>query len=153
MFSKQEVSQLRKEFWTAFGQYMKPVPPAEGEKVNWLNYKTGEKDIYFKMNAESRTASIAIEITHTDKDKQQLYFEQFRQLQKMLFDSLGEEWQWELHTQDEYGKVISRIYKEIQDISVLNKAHWPDLISFFKPRIIALDNFWSSARYGFEVLH
>ena len=50
MFSRQEASQLRKEFWTAFGTYMKPVPSAEGEKVNWLNYKTGEKDVFFKMD-------------------------------------------------------------------------------------------------------
>ena len=32
MFSKQEASQLRKEFWTAFGQYMKPVLSADGGK-------------------------------------------------------------------------------------------------------------------------
>ena len=37
MFSKQEYSQLKKEFWTAFGLYMKPVPFAEGEKNNWIN--------------------------------------------------------------------------------------------------------------------
>ena len=41
MYTKQEAAQLRKEFWTAFGQYMKPVPTEDGEKVNWINYKTG----------------------------------------------------------------------------------------------------------------
>ena len=51
MFSKQESSQLKKEFWTAFGLYMKPVPFAEGEKNNWVNYKTGEKHLAFRMDA------------------------------------------------------------------------------------------------------
>ncbi len=46
MFSKQEASQLRKDFWTAFGLYMRPIPSAEGDKINWINYKTGEKDIF-----------------------------------------------------------------------------------------------------------
>ena len=36
MFSKQASSQLKKEFWTAFGLYMKPVPFAEGEKTTGL---------------------------------------------------------------------------------------------------------------------
>lgn len=45
MYSKAEKSKIRKDFWTAFGQYMKPVPSAEGTKVNWPNYKTGVKQI------------------------------------------------------------------------------------------------------------
>jgi hypothetical protein len=153
MFSKQEASQLRKEFWTVFGQYMKPIPSAEGERINWLNYKTGEKDVYFKMDAESRSATIAIEVAHGDKEIQQLYFEQFQQLKKLLQQSLDEEWTWELHKEDDYGKITSKIYKEISGLSVFNKANWPELISFFKPRIIALDHFWSNAKYGFEALH
>ncbi len=54
MFSKQDASKLKKEFWTAFGRYMKPVLSADGEKINWINYKTGEKDIVFKMDADSK---------------------------------------------------------------------------------------------------
>lgn len=152
MFSKQEASQLRKEFWTAFGQYMKPIPSADGEAVSWINYKTGEKDIFFKMEAGNKSAHIAIEIAHPDLDIQQLYYEQFLELKSLLYASLNEEWTWQLHSTDEYGKVTSRIFKELPGKSVLNKEHWSALISFFKPRIIALDDFWSSARYGFEAL-
>jgi hypothetical protein len=153
MFSKQEASQLRKEFWTVFGQYMKPIPSAGGEKINWINYKTGEKDVYFKMNAENRNASIAIELTHNDAAIQQLYFKQFVLLKKILHDSLGEEWMWELHVTNDYNKTTSRIYKEITGVSVFNKSDWAELISFFKPRLIALDHFWSTAKYRFDALH
>ena len=80
MFSRQEASQLRKEFWTAFGLYMKPVPSSEGEKINWINYKTGEKNVIFKMDASNKEATIAIELTHQDKVIQQLYLDQFLEL-------------------------------------------------------------------------
>jgi len=152
MYSRQQASQLRQEFWTVFGQYMTPVLSAEGEKVNWVNYKTGEKDIYFKMQADNKTASIAIEITHKDAGIQQLYFEQFGDIKNIIENFLGEEWTWQLHTTNENGKLISRIYKEMNNVSIFNKEQWPLLISFFKPRIIALDDFWSSAKYGFEAL-
>ena len=152
MYSRQQASQLRQEFWTVFGQYMTPVLSAEGEKVNWGNYKTGEKDIYFKMQADNKTASIAIEITHKDAGIQQLYFEQFGDIKNIIENFLGEEWTWQLHTTNENGKLISRIYKEMNNVSIFNKEQWPLLISFFKPRIIALDDFWSSAKYGFEAL-
>jgi hypothetical protein len=152
MYSRQQASELRQAFWTAFGKYMQPILSAEGEKVNWVNYKTGEKNIYFRMNAGNRSSSIAIEITHHDIELQQLYFEQFVQLKTSLHNALNEEWNWQLHFNDENGKVISRIYNELNNVSLFNQNDWPALISFFKPRIIALDEFWSSARYGFEAL-
>ena len=152
MYSKQEASQLRQEFWTAFGQYMSPVLSSEGEKKNWLNYKTGEKDIYFRMNADNKKASIGIEITHRDADIQALYFEQFKELKNLLHHALEEEWIWLLHTRDELGKRISRIYTEINGVSIFKQEDWPQLISFFKPRIIALDEFWSTAKHAFEAM-
>ena len=152
MYSKQEASQLRQEFWTAFGKYMSPVLSADGERLNWLNYKTGEKDIYFRMNADSKKASIGIELTHKDADLQALYFEQFQTLKTTLHKTLKEEWTWLLHTKDELGKTISRIYTEIENASIFKKEDWPQLISFFKPRIIALDEFWSNVKYSFEAM-
>jgi len=152
MYSKQEASQLKQAFWTAFGQYMAPVVSAEGEHINWVNYKTGEKDIYFRMNADNRKASIAITITHKDAALQDLYFQQFVQLKKLLHDALLEEWTWLLHTNDEHEKTVSIIYKQIDNVNIFKKDDWPKIISFFKPRIIALDEFWSNAGYAFEAL-
>lgn len=153
MYSKQDASQLKKEFWTVFGQYMKPIPSFEGVKVNWLNYKTGEKDVLFKMDADNKKATIAIEIVHADVDIQRLFFEQFEQLKTMFKNTVSPNWTWVLHSSDEYGKVTSKIFDQLDGVSIFNKGDWPELISFFKPRILALDEFWSSARYGFESLH
>lgn len=152
MYSRQEASQLRQEFWTTFGQYMAPVQSADGEKINWVNYKTGEKDIYFRLFADNKKAVISIELTHKDVQIQQLYFEQFKELKQIMEGTLEEEWTWLLHIHDENGKVISRIYKEVKGVNIFDKASWPSIISFFKPRIIALDEFWSSVKYAFEAL-
>jgi hypothetical protein len=152
MYSKQEASQLKKEFWTAFGQYMTPVLSAEGEKVSWVNYKTGDKGIAFRMEADSKKASVAIELSQADVDIQALYYEQLLQLKRFLHEAVGEEWIWKLHTTDEYGKTISRIYTELSPVSIFKKEDWPELISFFKKNIIALDDFWSNVKYSFEAL-
>jgi len=151
MYSKDQVSQLKQEFWTAFGQYMGPVLSAEGLRTNWINYKTGVKHIYFKMQADNKQASISIDITHPDTELQELFFEQFLTYKTLLHSTLNEDWKWELHTTDEYGKTISRIYIELKSVSIYQKENWPQLISFFKPRIIALDEFWSDAKTAFEM--
>lgn len=152
MYSRQEASQLRKDFWTAFGQYMTPVLSAEGEKVAWVNYKTGEKGIFFRLQADNKKAVVAIELTHADAGLQQLYFEQFEQLKKIFNATTGGGWTWELHGTDEYGKTVSKIYKERSPVSIFKKEDWPQLISFFKTEIVALDEFWSNVKYSFEAL-
>jgi hypothetical protein len=153
MYSKDQASQIRQQFWTTFGQYIAPHPSADGLKINWINYKTGIKHIYFRMQAENRSASISIEIAHPDAGIQELYYEQFKELKTVLTNTLQEEWDWQLHTVDEYGKTISCIGKQLDDVSIFKRDDWPALISFFKPRIIALDEFWGTAKYSFESLN
>ncbi len=152
MFSKAEASLIRQEFWTTFGKYMLPVPPADDEKVNWVNYKTGIKYLYFRMEAENHTARASIEITHPDLGIQELFFEQFKELKMMLHNYLGEDWNWQLHHTGIEGKVISLIYKELPNVSIFNRNDWPKLISFYKTNIIALDKFWSIGKYSFDAL-
>lgn len=152
MFTREEASHINQEFWTTFGRYMSPIPSAEGLKINWVNYHTRVKDIHFRMDAGSKSAIIYILIQHPDLDIQELYFEQFVELKDLLHDTLQEEWQWQLHVPGDAGKIVSRIYKQKSGISVFNREHWPELISFFKQRIIALDSFWENAKYSFESL-
>jgi hypothetical protein len=150
MYSKQEASILTQQFWTSFGQYIAPVLSAEGEKINWVNYKTGEKGIRFIMVADYSTAKIAITLSHKDAGIQQLYFDKFLRLKKIFHQKIGEEWQWRELNTDEQGKPFSEIYTLLPNVSVLNKQDWPAIISFFKPRMIALDIFWSEFKYAFE---
>lgn len=151
MYSKDQASQIRQSFWTAFGQYIAPQPSADGLRINWINYKTGIKHLNFKMQADNRLAYIAIEMSHPDPAMQELMFEQFTELKNILNSSLQEEWDWQLHIQDENHKIISRIICILPATSIFKQDDWPALISFFKPRIIALDEFWSVAQYSFEI--
>lgn len=152
MYSKSEKSKVKKDFWTAFGLYMKPVPNADGLRINWQNYKTGVKDIYFRMQAERDYASIGIEITHNDPELQELFFDQFKEFKQPLENELGEAWAWELHEFNEFGKPISKIHKVIHGTNVMDKNDWPRIISFLKPRMIALDSFWCNMKPAFEEL-
>jgi len=152
MYSKTEVSQLRQAFWTTFGQYMAPVPSAEDLPTNWINYKTGLKHVYFRMHADARQASIGIELTQPDTGVRELFFEQFEELRSLLHETVGETWRWEAEAVDANGQPLSRIFTELHPVNLFNRDNWPQLISFFKPRIMALDEFWSTAQYAFDAL-
>ena len=131
MFSKKELAQSRKEFWMVFGQYMSPVLSSEGEKINWINYKTGVKGLQFKMNVVQDIASIAIEINRSDIEEQKIIFEKLLQLKHILNNSLKEEWNWALHTPEESGKIVSKIYQERRGINIMRKRRLAGVDLFF----------------------
>lgn len=152
MFTREEASRIRQEFWTTLGKYLSPVPSAEGYKVNWINYHTQVKDVYFRMLATNKMAVIAISIEHHDAGVRELFFDQFLELQFIFQEYLNEEWIWSRLATDENGRPVSRISRALYDVSLFDRNNWPELISFFKPRIIALDAFWQDARYSFDSL-
>lgn len=152
MYSKDEASKLRQQFWITFGKYMKPIPSADGLPINWVNYKTGVKNIFFRMNADQKATMISIDITHEDEETRARYFEQFKALKLFFSDAVKEEWQWEQNLINEYGIPYAQISITVFGLSVFNQQNWPGIISFFKPRIIALDQFWVDVKLVFEAL-
>ena len=152
MYTKEQASKIRQEFWTRFGKYMVPVLSAEGGKVNWVNYKTGIPHLYFRMNATKDTAAIAIEIMHREPDFADAIYRQFELMKPMLEEHTGEEWEWEALSENEHGQEMSRIFKEAPGLNIFRESDWPSIISFLKPRIISLDAFWNEYKMVFEMI-
>jgi hypothetical protein len=151
MYTKQEASLIRQKFWTAFGQYLSPIPGAGGEKINWINYKTGVKGISFKMNADNNQAYVSIEISLSDKDLQQQYFNLFKGFKKRFEKLAGKDWDWRQSFTGEHGNEFSRIWIELNGVNIFRQNEWPEIISFLKKHIIALDAFWEEYKPAFEM--
>ena len=148
MYIQQGASKVKAQFWTSFGQYMKPVPGASGEPVNWINYKTGIRHIHFKMDADNTKAIIAIEISHPHQDQRLQYYDQFLSLKNLLNSTTAFNWQWN-ETIETGHKTISSISQQLDAVNILNQADLPAIISFLKPRIMSLDAFWELVKDGF----
>ncbi|NME71611.1 DUF4268 domain-containing protein [Flammeovirga aprica JL-4] len=143
---------MRTEFWTRFGQMMKPFTNSEGQKVNWVNYKTGIKNVFFKMDANKQKCSIGIYVTHRDLDLQEVYFQQFIDLKDFLHSVLEEEWTWEFKSKDRNNKTVSRIYIELEGVNLFRQDDQPTIYEFLKPRILKLNEFWEDAKEPFKAL-
>jgi hypothetical protein len=150
MYTKQQASRLKQSFWTAFGKYMAPVPAADGNKINWINYKTGVKHIFFRMQATEKIAGISIVLANPVAEIQEADYSKLLSLAMMLEEQLQERWEWQQSIPDEYGKTYSIAGITITGVNVLDPATWPAIISFLKPRIIGLDNFWYQAKDYFD---
>lgn len=148
MYTQQEASRARQEFWTAFGQYMSVVPNADGEKTNWINYKTGNKHVHLNMHADNKQAEICIEISHPDEEAFRGYVDNFTKQKQLLESILNETWLFQPQDINVQAKNIFIISRQLDNANMFNKADWPLLISFFKESITAFDEFWQMARYS-----
>lgn len=150
MYSDKEASVLKQKFWTRFGQYMAPVPSASGEKVNWINYKTGVRGIRFKAEADDELVYVAAEIVVQDTVLQHHYFDlfhKFAQWRGFLTDS---EWKFKKDSPAHTGNSISIICAELQGVNIFREEDWPAMISFIKKHLIVLDDFWNEFKPAFE---
>lgn len=150
MFSRESSSQIRSRFFTRFGKYMAPVPFAGGEKNSWINYKTGIKSIFIRIDTAADDVSIGFQIGHPDAMVRQMYYNRFLDLQPLFAEIVGPDFTWSRQYSSGEGQVVSRIYDRLENTTVLNESNWPDIISFLKPRLVALDNFWWQVSDQFE---
>jgi hypothetical protein len=141
MYSKAEAFKIRERFWTKFGQYMQPVPFSTGEKLNWVNYKTGVKGIRFTMQAESKFAAVEIQISHPDHIKRKKALAVLDSFIPELQASTGTNWIKEEAAFFD-GKHISVVRSRIDNLSVFRESDWPLCIGFFKSALIAFDQLW-----------
>ncbi len=153
MYGKEEAIALRKLFWTSFGKYVGHNKSASGKKAKWLNYKTGVKDIYFRMDVDKRTARVSIDLQHNDVGIRALFFDQFKEV-KTVFEGITKtsEWIWVEDYTDGYNKQISRIYVEIDQVNMYDKNTWNVIFPFFAKYLLALDEFWEEFKDLFKQL-
>lgn len=151
MYSKEETKQIKQEFWTAFGIVMKPHFSTSGFKINWINYKTGVRNISFKMEASNKQVSISIKLDHKDEGIRDLYYEQFIEFKTLLHTILEEEWEWNRVAYDLYSRECSSI-SIAEKGNIFDKDQWQDMFAFLKQRMIRLDAFWDDAKEIFKAL-
>lgn len=122
MFSKQEASTLRHQFWTTFG---KSFPR------KWLLYNTKIKGLSLKFEANKKVAMVCMDIAHPDQIATKLLYQQLDSL-KTIFESEIPSIIYDEDYQLENGKTISRIYTSLNHkFNIHNKDTWKTCFEFF----------------------
>ncbi|MCF6168929.1 DUF4268 domain-containing protein [Lutibacter sp.] len=134
MFSKEEASQLRKEFWISFG---KSFPR------KWILYNTKIKDFSFKFAANQKQAMVCLDIESQDTIKNQLLFEQLLALRSILIETYLPDVLFDENYTLENGKTIYRIYViHPQKFNIHNKDTWQQAYEFFNETMHQFELFY-----------
>lgn len=141
MLSKEEAKATKLEFWTRLQGQMEKMRNPHGSKVDWMNYNTGIKHLYFRMEADESGCRLCVDLQFPDKGIRDLYYEQFTELQNVFNDKLKSA-KWIPEHEHWNGKTISRIVMEKDGCHLFNKEDWDKMHLFLKLNFAKLDAFW-----------
>ena len=123
MFSEEDSTVLRKEFWTSFG---KSFPR------KWLLYNTKIKGLNFKFVADRKKAMICLDIEHSDEIANEILYDQILSLKTILIEEYLPEVIFDGSYELENGKIIRRIYiNHTEKFSIYNKNTWRSCYEFY----------------------
>jgi hypothetical protein len=133
MFSKEEATLLRKEFWISFG---KSFPR------KWLLYNTEMKGVSFKFVADRKNAAVCLDIENPDELVNLLYYDQLLSL-KLLITAEIPDILFNDAFELESGKKIHRIYVPLEKkFSIHDKNTWSDCFQFFLKTMPKFEDFF-----------
>ncbi len=133
MYSREETQKLKREFWVTF---------AEKYPRKWILYDTKIKDFSFKFYVDNRKAQVLIDIEHRNDTKRIAYFEKLEALKNILEDEFVKNLVFESEYHLDNGKIISRIWVELNDVSVSNRKYWDQIFDFFYEKMHAIELFY-----------
>ena len=129
MFSKEESIKMKKDFWVLFDKRTKFHKQLNDNK-KWILYDTRIKGFALKFDVDKKFASVMFEIDTTDNVRVAL-FNELLKYESLLSSQLESELIFEQNYLLSNGKIVSRIYTELQGISIHNKKDWGEIFDYF----------------------
>ena len=133
MYSKEEALQIKKDFWISFAtEYPK----------KWLLYNTKIKDFSFKFYADNKKAIVSLDIESKNFENRIIYFQKIESLQTILKEEYLPNILLNQNFQLDNGKIISRIWVELDGVSINNKTTWPIIFDFLSKNMELFEVFF-----------
>ncbi|WP_405416052.1 DUF4268 domain-containing protein [Maribacter sp. Asnod1-A12] len=132
MFSKEDSRKLREEFWISFG---KSFPN------KWTLYKTEVKGLSFKFHFDLKKAMVSIDVD-TDFEQRIKVWDKLVALKYLLKDEYLPSAIYEDFYILENQKEISRIYVDLEQVSIHNKNSWRETMVFLNDSMLQIENFY-----------
>lgn len=147
MYSREELKQLKVEFWEGFAAYCEVQPYLRGRKKMWRLYDTKVKGVELKFDANRKGAYVILEVNHSREDARLEMFEKLTWYKEQLEQGM-EEMTWDICFVRESGEQVARVYTAYEGIDLHRRAHWGEFFRFMATQMYQLEkNFLDIAPY------
>jgi hypothetical protein len=142
MLTKEERKALNTEFWTSFQKEMRGVKSANGKAIKWINYPSDVKDMYIRLEADSKGARLCIDIQPKDDGIRSILWEQLTELRVVMEDTVGKATSWDEQSHTFQNRTVSRVYWELPETNFFVAEDRIKMKAFLKSKLIDFDQFY-----------
>ena len=148
MYSKDELKNLKLEFWESFAAFCEVQPYLRGRKKTWVLYDTKVKGVELKFDATRDGAFVILEVNHKGEEARLEMFERLTWYKETLEKDFPEGLTWDICFVRDTGKQVARIYTSKSGIDFHRRQDWGEFFSFMASQMYLLErNFMSIAEY------
>lgn len=148
MYSKDELKNLKLEFWESFAAFCEVQPYLRGRKKIWTLYDTKVKGVELKFDATREGAFVILEVNHRGEEARLEMFERLTWYKDTLETDFPEGLTWDICFVRDTGKQVARIYTSKSGIDFHRRQDWGEFFSFMASQMYLLErNFISIAEY------
>lgn len=148
MYSKDELKNLKLEFWESFAAFCEVQPYLRGRKKTWVLYDTKVKGVELKFDATREGAFVILEVNHRSEEARLEMFERLIWYKDTLETDFPEGLTWDICFVRDTGKQVARIYTAKSGIDFHRRQDWGEFFSFMASQMYLLErNFMSIAEY------
>ena len=148
MYSKDELKNLKLEFWESFAAFCEVQPYLRGRKKIWTLYDTKVKGVELKFDATREGAFVILEVNHRGEEARLVMFERLTWYKDTLETDFPEGLTWDICFVRDTGKQVARIYTSKSGIDFHRRQDWGEFFSFMASQMYLLErNFMSIAEY------
>ena len=148
MYSKDELKNLKLEFWESFAAFCEVQPYLRGRKKIWTLYDTKVKGVELKFDATREGAFVILEVNHRGEEARLEMFERLTWYKDTLETHFPEGLTWDICFVRDTGKQVARIYTSKSGIDFHRRQDWGEFFSFMASQMYLLErNFMSIAEY------
>ena len=148
MYSKDELKNLKLEFWESFAAFCEVQPYLRGRKKIWTLYDTKVKGVELEFDATREGAFVILEVNHRGEEARLEMFERLTWYKDTLETDFPEGLTWDICFVRDTGKQVARIYTSKSGIDFHRRQDWGEFFSFMASQMYLLErNFMSIAEY------
>lgn len=140
MYSKEELKNLKTEFWESFAAFCDVQPFLYHRKKMWMLYDTKVKCVELKFDVTRKGAKVMLEISHRDDIARLEMYERIALHKVTLEEGFNGQLIWDEFAETEHSKPVSRIYVEKNELDFHRRSHWGELFRFMADNMFLLEN-------------
>ena len=150
MYSKEEVKQLKKEFWEGFGVYCSQIPELKRRKSKFMLYNTKMKGVELKFDANRDGAFVILEINLNNEKARLEKYEQFEQYKTIMEKQFPKGLIWDFAYIRECGTEVCRIYTSKTGIDLHRRIQWMEFYQFMSAEMMKLEKSFIKVKAALE---